>query len=262
MRHDRRRDGEQQHPEEDASPGAADVANDQEQFTGQQAGQQGHRQTQLVPQQQRLIEPRGVHHRRRKHGTESLRDGVGDAHERRKSERHADVVHGPEAAVALQRMCLRLERAAANQCRVAIVIGEIEVGVERERMRDHQVVGLVAGSGKRPMCDETPHDDENDSDQDPTAHPIGRCEGRWRGRRRSIESFLEKPTSPGLWSHVGGDDLPSDDGREIGWVEVLAHWQERAPMNRSAIPGACPSCRFAGSVRLGLAEPPGFIPSA
>ena len=93
-------------------------------------------------------------------------------------------MHGPEAAVALQRMCLRLERAAPDQSRVAIVIGEIEVGVERERMRDHQVVGLVAGSGKRPVCDEAPHDDENDREQDPTAHPIGRCEGRWPGQQR------------------------------------------------------------------------------
>jgi len=64
----------------------------------------------------------------------------------RERRRHADVVHGPEDAVAAgDRVTFRLKAPVSHQIGgVGVVVSQVEVAVEDQRVGDHQVVRLIA----------------------------------------------------------------------------------------------------------------------
>ena len=125
-----------------------------------------------MAQEQRRVQALGVHAGHGQHVAKSFGRRVREADRWSERQRHADVVHRPEAAFSLESMRFRDQGSRADQCGLAIVVGEIEIGIERERMRDHHVVGLVAGSGERAVRDEPPDNGEHDADEKSTASPL------------------------------------------------------------------------------------------
>jgi hypothetical protein len=83
-------------------------------------------------------------------------------------------VHRQQPAVLLDDVRAWFEGVAADQCRVAIVVREIEIAIECNRMRDRQVVWLIAGSGECAVADESSDDGEDSGDEDSPRAPRSR----------------------------------------------------------------------------------------
>jgi hypothetical protein len=96
--------------------------------------------------------------------------GVIDALHRVAAARHADVVHRqrPSAAV-LPDVLFRLDpRGAEGGAGVGgVVVGDVEVVVGQQALRDHEVMRLVAGDGILAVGRQAPRNQENGGGRQP-----------------------------------------------------------------------------------------------
>ena len=74
-----------------------------------------------------------------------------------------------DAAASLTNVWSRLQFAAGDQRLVrAVIVAEIEIEIECDRVRDGDIVGLVAGTCMGPMRDE-PGEHDRDEDAETSA---------------------------------------------------------------------------------------------
>ena len=114
--------------------------------------------------EQSRIEPRALHHGRRDRARKDDGEWRREADVRRRQEREADVVHRPrDAAGAGLDVRARLELPAGNQrLGRAVVVADVEIAVEGDRVGDGEIVRLVAGSGERAVRDQSPQHENDD----------------------------------------------------------------------------------------------------
>ena len=118
----------------------------------------------MMPVQHRRIQPRAPHRALRDDARQRVRQRHGQPNERREHDRHPDIVNRPcDAIYARADVGLGLQHAAADERLVGpVVVRDIQVAVERNRVGDRQVMWLVTGPRMGAVGDESPeHEDDN-----------------------------------------------------------------------------------------------------
>ena len=128
--------------------------------------------------QHRRVQPRAPHHAFWKDARQRIREGHCDADVGREDERHADVVdRSGDAVDAGPHVRVGLQHAAADERLVrTVVVGEIEVSVERNRVGDRKIVRLIARPGVSPMGNQSPEHEDDEGLERAPQHP-GKCIG-------------------------------------------------------------------------------------
>ena len=176
---------------------------------GEERGEARHRQAEQVAVEQRRVQARARQRLRRHDGDDGVGERNGETHERREDGREADVVHRPrDAADTRPDVGFGLQRAGADQRLAgAVVVAEIEVAVERQRVGDGEVVRLVAGAGMGAVRQKAPQRREDNDLQRP-ARPSGS-----RHRQRQCNSAgprVRRADNTPRWRRLRAKAAPVD----------------------------------------------------
>lgn len=198
MRQYRGRDRKKQRPQERRSRTSAKKPDHQEHFARQQCREHRHHEADQVPQGQRSREIGGVEPRQ----WDALCDRVCRARDRRHRQRHANVVSRPQPAVLFDSVRAWFEGVATDQRGLAIVVGEIEIAIEGDRVGDDQVMRLISRAGERAVTDQTGDDDEDGDDENARERAIRMGSNVWHLSRRLTRTPRAAASRALVWSRL------------------------------------------------------------
>ena len=211
-RHDQQRHRQQRDQRQTkglALPGAR-VDQRVEQQAGEQRRQPDHQQAQRMAVEHRWRQPRAAQHLPGHVRRRPVDQRHEHAHRRREQRRHADVVHRADDAV-WQRPDVqsRLETTAGDQrFGRPVVVGDVEIEVERDRVRDREVVRLVTGAGERAVGDQPPQREPDDDAEDLTETG---CAPNGNGGQRQSVGIQRRALSTANFQLPTANQLPTSN---------------------------------------------------